>query len=131
MEDNDYKARERREKEIPPTDEFEKRLWELLRLPTAISTREAIVTVANESRIATETFIVKTYRQGDLGDLIFLRHISQGMATNIVIPAKVADVIARQRDQLTAKVRSRTAKRTMQERKNRGEIFGFQKKKEA
>ena len=52
---------------------------------------------------------------------------SEDNATRIVIPPAVADVIARQRDQLTAKTRSRAAKRNAEDRKERGIMPGFMK----
>ena len=66
----------------------------------------------------TELYVVQTYRQKDQGDTIFL-----------VIPPQVSAVIARQREQLTAKTRSKAAKAVAQARKERGEVPAFLKSK--
>lgn len=133
MEDNEvrYTARDKQKDDTPPTDEFARRLWELIRLPGAVKSTERTLTLAFDKRIGTETFIVQTYRHSDIGDLIFLQRVSsEGPPIRLVIPPEISDIIARQRDSVAKKVRSKIAKRTMQDRKDRGEVFGFQKKKQ-
>jgi hypothetical protein len=74
-------------------------------------------------------FVIQTYRQREQGDTIFLNVQSEDKAIRLVLPPQVADAIARQRDQLTDKARSKAAKRVAQERKDRGELPGFMKQK--
>lgn len=94
---------------------------------TRPSTLRTIVPVVGHS----QTHIVQTYRQAEVGDTIFLEVVSREGSVRIVIPPPVAEAIARQRDALTAKVRSKVARRLAQERKDRGELPGFMRKKAA
>jgi len=73
------------------------------------------------------TYIVQTFRQRDENDeqarsrdTIFLQYLDGTTSYRIVIPAEVADVIARQRDALGTKSRKRAAKRVAEERKAAG-----------
>lgn len=85
-------------------------------------------TVRSVSFIGTsQTFIVSTYRQREQGDTIFLEGVSAEGAIRLVIPPKVADAIARQREQLTVKVRRKVGKASAEARKQRGELPGFMK----
>ncbi len=77
----------------------------------------------------TQLYVVQTYRQKEQGDTIFLEHVSETGTMRLVIPPQVSAVIARQRDQLTAKTRSKAAKAVAQGRKERGEIPAFLKSK--
>ena len=139
--DTSYTARDRQEKGHEFRDEFERHLYSLIDLPGSVTTREVTKTLRKRRGVGTETFIVQTYRmpmdrgfgkgKKHIGDLIFLQHIDGEKTTRLVIPPEVAETIARQRTQVSDKLRSRIAKRTMQERKDRGEVFGFQKKEPA
>jgi hypothetical protein len=76
----------------------------------------------------TETFVVETARHGELGDTIFIECMDEIGITRIALPPRVSSAIMRQRDALTAKIRSRSAKEVAQARKDRGELPGFMKK---
>ena len=78
-------------------------------------TRTRISTVRN----------IESVREKDEGDTIFLEVASKDGNVRIVLPPKVANVIARQRDALVAKVRSKAAKEQAAQRKADGiEPFG-------
>jgi len=72
-----------------------------------------------------KSFIVQTYRQKDRGDTIFLETVGGEGTVRIALPPQVADAIARQRDALTSKVRSKAAKAVAADRKARGEKPAF------
>lgn len=74
------------------------------------------------------TYIVQTMRRKEEGDYIFFQDVASGQAVQIVIPPRIADIIARQRDQLTGKSRSRASRLSMEGRMARGEKPGFLKK---
>jgi hypothetical protein len=112
-------------------DLFDRLLGSLHGLPDVAHTRPATVRVITPLLGNSETFIVQTYRQAEQGDTIFLERSNRDGSLRIAIPAKVADVIARQRDALAAKARSRAAKRVAQERKDRGETPAFLRKPRA
>lgn len=86
--------------------------------PTTIATLTPIVGFA-------QTFIVQTYRQRERGDHVFLQYIDAAGSKRIVIPPEVADAIARQREALTGKVRSKVARAIAQDREARGIVSGF------
>ena len=64
--------------------------------------------------------IIQTYRQRDEGDTIFIEYIGVEGSLRLALPAVVSDVIARQRDALTGKSRSKAAKANAMDRKARG-----------
>ena len=88
---------------------------------TKPSTIQVVQTITGKS----ETFIVETCRYEDEGDTIFVQCVDENGVTRLALPAKVALAIASQRDSLTARRRSKAAKRIAQERKDRGELPGF------
>src|SRR5262245_20582920 len=111
-------------------DPFDRQMWALRDLPGGAHTRATTLVIGSEEHIGTDTFIIQTYRQPEIGDIIFLQHVTAGkLPARIVIPPRVADLIARQRDQLSKTVRSKSAKKAAQERMSRGEVPAFLKKK--
>jgi len=110
---------------------FDRTMGSLHGLPDVTATKPVTLRVVPPFGVSSQMYIVQTYRQKEVGDTIFLEYVSGDETVRMVIPAKVADAIARQRDQLTGKVRSKTAKRIAQERMDRGEVPGFLKKKKA
>lgn len=75
-----------------------------------------------------ETFVVETARHEEFGDTIFVECMDENGVTRLALPPKVANAIARQRESLTTRSRSRAAKAVAQERKDRGELPGFMRK---
>lgn len=97
---------------------------------TAPSTKVVTVPLIGQAT----TYIVQTFRQRDehddggrSKDTIFLQYIADGVSHRIVIPAEVADVIARQRDALGTKSRKRAGKLQAERRKAEG-IVPFAKR---
>ena len=71
------------------------------------------------------TFLVESVREKDEGDTIFLEVASKDGNVRIVLPPRVANVIARQRESLVSKVRSKAAREQAAQRKADGiEPFG-------
>jgi len=89
-------------------------------LPDVIRTRPSTKTASLPLVGHSHTYIVQTYRQKDEGDTIFLQVISAEGTHRIVIPAMVADTIARQRESLTKRSRSRSGKEKMEKRMDEG-----------
>jgi len=90
-------------------------------------TRTRISTVRNVDPLVgnVRTFLIESTRVKDEGDTIFLEVASKDGNVRIVIPAKVANVIARQRESLANKVRSKIAKAQAEQRMKDGiELFG-------
>lgn len=96
-------------------------------LPDVVHTRPTTMRVVPPLGLGTHTYIVQTFRQREVGDTVFLEVASEGSITRIVIPPAVADVISRQRDQLTAQSRSRAGVLRAEAAKERGELPGFMK----
>jgi hypothetical protein len=76
-----------------------------------------------------ETFIVQTMRHEEKGDHVIVKFVDKEGVKRLILPPKVTGTIVRQRDALTARSRSNTAKATAKARKDRGELPGFMKKK--
>jgi hypothetical protein len=114
-------------------DHYDRSLGSLHDLPDVIRTSPSITqTIPLMGVGGARTFIVRTFRQSERGDTIFLEMTGAGEHVRLVIPPQVANVIARQRDALTAKSRSRHGKEVAQSLKERGIKPGFMlKKKEA
>ena len=93
-------------------------------------TRTRISTVRNIDALVgnVSTFLIESVREKDEGDTIFLEVASKDGNVRIVLPPKVANVIARQRESLVSKVRSKAAKVQAAQRKADGiEPFGGQR----
>jgi len=116
------------ENNVNSPDEFDRAMWAMRDLPDVVHTKPTTLVVTSKERIGADTFIIQTYRQREVGDTIFLQHVSGDRAIRIVIPARVADTIARQRDQLTGKTRSKAAQAVAEDRKLRGIQPAFLKK---
>lgn len=109
---------------------FDRAIGTLHGLPDVVSTKATTLRVVPVFGLGTYLYAVQTFRQRDIGDSIFLEHVSDSGTVRIVIPPAVADVIARQRDQLTFKSRSKAGVRRAEDMKARGIQPGFMKKKQ-
>jgi hypothetical protein len=76
-----------------------------------------------------QTFVVQTYRQRDVGDTILLQFIDGDGGDRIVIPPKVAEAIARQRDALTKAGRRAAGRASAEAAKAAGREPAFLRKK--
>jgi len=74
------------------------------------------------------TYIIRRFRRSLEGDTVFLVVIDGDEARRVVLPPKVMRALARQDEQLTAKLRKRNGRRQAAERKARGEQPAFLKK---
>jgi hypothetical protein len=111
-------------------DIFDRMLGQLDGLPDVTKTKMVPLRVIPPLGIGgSQSYTIQTYRQREIGDTIFLELGNQNGLQRIIIPPAVAAAIARQRDQLTGKVRSKVAKATAQSRKERGLQPAFLKKK--
>lgn len=78
----------------------------------------------------TETFVIETGRHDELGgDFIFVECFDEAGSVRICLPPRVANAIASQRDSLSHRRRSIAGKRLAKERKDRGEVPAFLRKK--
>jgi hypothetical protein len=101
--------------DLPDTDVFK----------TQPTTKAVIPTFG----IGAHTYVVQSFRQRKKGDTIFLQTVSEGKTERIIIPPEIAEVIARQRQQLTDKSRSAAARQQAEIRKAKGIVPGFMKKR--
>lgn len=112
-------------------DHFDRQMGALHGLPDVAQTKNSTIRHVPPFGVDSQLYIVQTFRQKDVGDTIFLEHVSKNGTTRIVIPPAVSAAIARQRDQLTTKVRSKAAKQVAQDRKDQGLQPGFMKNRQA
>jgi hypothetical protein len=119
-------------------DAFDRLLGQLHGLPDVTNTKPSTLRTLTPLLGTSQMYIVQTYRQqvgkedGETTrarDTIFLECVSKDGSVRLAIPPPVADAIARQRESLTGKVRSKTGKRIAEERKARGEVPGFMRGK--
>lgn len=108
-------------------DAFDRLMGALDGLPDVLRTSASTVQTLTPLLGNSETWIVQTVRQAEQGDVVFLQRVNREGSIRIALPAKVANVIARQRDALTTKARRKAAKAAVETRKEKG-IVPFQKK---
>lgn len=118
-------------------DPYDRAMSALRDRPDVVSARPATVQTFAPVLGTSQTFVVRTFRQRDLAadgdrpaksrDTIFLEAFGRDGGVRLVIPPAVADAIARQRDALTAKARSRGARAATATRKAKG-VVPFAKK---
>jgi hypothetical protein len=111
-------------------DLFDRQIGALHGIPDVLSTKPAVVQAVTPIVGDAQTFTVQTYRQPEIGDTIFIQCVSKTGTIRLTLPAPVANAIARQRDALTSKSRSRRAKAVAQARKDRGELPGFMRRRQ-
>ena len=99
---------------------FDRMTGNLEDLPDVIRTRPSTKTISLPLVGHSHTYIVQTYRQREEGDTIFLQVISAEGTARIAIPPMVADTIARQRDSLTKRSRSKSGREKMERRMEDG-----------
>lgn len=114
-------------------DKFDRLMGALVDLPDVCSVKPSTVVAVSPIIGATQTFIIQTFRQKEIGDTIFLQYVDDENSIRIAIPPAAADAIARQRDALATKNRKRAAREQAAVRKAKGEVPGFMrgKKKKA
>jgi hypothetical protein len=106
-------------------DAFDRLLGALQGLPDVTESRPATIQTIQPLLGTSQTYIIRTWRQIDRGgdkatrglDTIFIECVSAAGSFRIALPPKVADAIARQRDALSAKTRSKAARANAAERK--------------
>ncbi|HYF52577.1 MAG TPA: hypothetical protein VEJ63_24435 [Planctomycetota bacterium] len=106
-------------------DQFDRVIRSLDGLPDVTKSKATTVRAQSKVLELTQQFIVQTYRQAEEGDTIFVEYIGAQGSLRLVLPPAVAACIARQRDLLSGKVRSKVAKRLAAERKAMGIKPGF------
>ena len=117
------------EPEYKRVDKFDRMMGGLANLPDVTHCKPSTVVCLSPIIGATQTFIIQTYRQREIGDTVFIQYVDDCGAIRIAIPPAAAEAIARQRDSLTTKVRRNIGKASAQARKARGELPGFMKNK--
>jgi len=105
--------------------EFDRLVGALEGLPDVVKSRPSTLRAMMPLIGIARSYIVQTYRQRDKGDTIFLETIGGEGSIRLAIPPQVSEAIARQRDALSDKTRSRAAKQTAANRKARGEKPAF------
>lgn len=88
-------------------DAFDKAARAMRGLPDVTETRETTVTVQSKMFELSQTYILRTVRQRDEGDTIFLQYIDKDGSFRIALPPLVAKMIAAQRRILKKKVRQK------------------------
>jgi hypothetical protein len=111
-------------------DKFDNEFTRLKGTPEAIKSKPTTI-VTHDDLVSARQFTIQTIRQHEKGDTIFLTCLDCEGAYRIIIPPKVANAIARQREALTVAGRRIRGKRNAAERKARGELPGFMRNNKA
>jgi len=111
------------------SDNYDRMISALKGLPDVTETKPTTLRVVTPLIGASQAFIIQTFRQREIGDHIFIDIAGGEGLTRVCLPPAVAVAIARQRESLTGKVRSKTAKRVMAERIRAGFKPTFSKPK--
>lgn len=98
------------------SDRFDRLMGQLDGLPDSATTRPATIRAVTPLVGAAQTFIVQTVRLREHGDTVFLEYIGQEGSFRLILPPKVSETIARQRDALSSMVRSKIGKESMRQR---------------
>lgn len=108
-------------------DDFDRHMGALDGLPDAVRTKPTTLRTTSPLVGSAQTFIVQTIRQAGVGDTIFLEYVDRNGSKRIVVPANVADTIARQRDALGTMSRKKAARNVAEERKQQGILSPLQR----
>jgi hypothetical protein len=101
---------------VSVADLYDRKIGALVGLPDVVSVKPATLRSVEPLIGSSETFIIQTFRSKEAGDTIFIERTSAAGHVRLVLPPNVADAIARQRDALTGRVRSTSARERMRER---------------
>ena len=82
-------------------DKFDRMMGALHDLPDVTRAKPSTVVCTLPIIGASQTFIIQTFRQREIGDTIFLQYVDDGGSVRIAIPPAAANAIARQREALT------------------------------
>lgn len=107
--------------------EFDRLVGALEGLPDMVKSKPSTIRAMLPLVGIARSYIVQTYRLRERGDTIFLETVGAEGMIRLAIPPEVADAIARQRDALTSKNRSKSAKQAMADRMARGEVPAIMK----
>jgi hypothetical protein len=77
----------------------------------------------------TETFVIQTARHHELGDHIFIECMDEAGVVRLALPPRVANAIAAQRENLTARRRRIASKASAKSRMERGDLPNFMRKR--
>jgi len=100
-------------------------------IDVSLHTKPSTVKVVQPITGQTETVIVQTLRHEDNGDYIFIELADGNGLVRLVLPPKVANAIASQRESLTKRRRSIASRAAMRTRMDNGEVISFTKRKAA
>jgi len=91
-------------------------------LRTKPTTMEEVEKTTGEA----ETFIIQTVRTEE-GDSIIIKFVDVDGVKRIILPPKVSNCIARQKDSLTARARTNSSRARAKAMKESGQLPGFMK----
>lgn len=97
-------------------------------IDVSLSTKPSTVKVVQTLTGRAETFIIQTVRHEENGDYIFVECADSDGLIRLVLPPKVSNAIASQREALTKRRRSIASRAAMKSRMARGDVPTFKKK---
>jgi hypothetical protein len=115
--------------EYETIDKFD-RAYGAVKSSNALTTKQSTIQYLDPFTGKAETFIIQTART-DNGDVAFVQCIDGDGVVRMVLPPKVTNIMASQRDSLTTKRRSIVGKAVAQTRMEQGWKPTFQNKRKA
>ena len=106
------------------------RAYGAVKSSNALTTKQSTVQYLDPFSGRAETFIVETART-DNGDVTFVQCLDGDGVIRLVLPPKVTNIIASQRDSLTTRRRSIVGKAVAKTRMEQGWKPNFQKRRKA
>lgn len=107
--------------DVLPTDHYSRTLRSYRDNPGAVSATSTIHT--GDFYGNAETWVVETFR-ADSRDVVFLQRNGAEGGSRLVLPEPVTAALARHRDQLASRMRTRAARSAVAMRKERGDVLG-------
>ena len=107
--------------DVLPTDHYSRTLRSYRDNPGAVSAESTIHTADIYGN--TETWIATTFRANGK-DIVFLQRNTAEGGSRFVLPVPVTAALARHREQLASRMRTRGARQAVAMRKERGDVLG-------
>ena len=109
--------------------DYDRKVGELKGLPDTVHSKPTTIQTTVPIIGTPQSWIVKTVRQKEVGDHIFLERLTEEGFFRVFLPPKVCAAIHRQSDSLTEQLRKKAGKASAKARKERGEPLPFLKTK--
>jgi hypothetical protein len=103
----------------PRADHYDRLIGSLTGLPDVLESRPSTVTTTVPMLGLSQTFVVQTFKQRELGFTIFIQQVDAEGKIRLVLPPRVALAIFRQVDSLMKRSKKKAAQQALETRRSR------------